>query len=376
MSKFNIAVIGGGIAGLSVAFRLTKLGHNVTIYDPATATGASYAAAGMLAPASEVNFSEIPLLRLMQKSGEMWKSFASEIESISGLDIGYRTEGTLLVGFDQNDASEFKRICEFQREFGIEVTQLSRSQIRELEPNLNPSISFASLIKGDHQVDNRELLKALITSLDKFGVEIVNSLVVGIHMNTNNRYSFSLQNGKQLESDILILSPGAMIHTISGLPREISTSIRPVKGQIIRVISKDRNFLRHVLRAKVANQSVYLVPRNTGEIVIGATQEEVGFDDTAKVRPIAELLTNACRIVPAIGESHFEEQVVRYRPGSIDNAPIIGRYDNSNLYLSLGHFRHGILLSAALSHYLAQAIDSGKEPLEIMEFGPMRLSKQ
>lgn len=374
MSKLNIAVIGGGIAGLSVSFRLAKMGHKVSIYDPAAAKGASYAAAGMLAPASEVNFSEIPLLRLMQRSGEMWKSFASEIELIAGMNIGYRTEGTLLIGFDQNDASELKRICEFQREFGIEVTQLSRSLVKELEPNLNASVSFVSLIRSDHQVDNRQLLKALITSLQKFGVDIVNSLVTAIHRNSNNRYSFSLQNGEKHEPDVLILAPGAMTDTIGGLPDEISAAIRPVKGQIIRVISKEKNLLSHVLRAEVANQSVYLVPRCTGEIVIGATQEEVGFDDTAKIRPIAELLANACRVLPAIGEAHFAEQLVRYRPGSVDNAPIIGQYYETNLYLSLGYFRHGILLSAALSEYLAQAIETGKSPPEILEFGPMRLT--
>lgn len=375
MSKLNIAIIGGGIAGLSVAFRLSQLGHKISICDPAVAMGASFAAAGMLAPASEINFSEIPLLKLMQRSGEMWPTFAAEIENASGQTIGYRTEGTLLVGFDQNDASELKRICEFQRDFGIEVNQLNRSQIKALEPNLSASVSFVAHIQNDHQVNNRQLTRALVTALERYGVEFICRSAVEINHDTRNKYSVTLDNGDRLKPDIVLLAPGAMLNTIQGLPQVISSSIRPVKGQILRVFSPDKNLLAHVIRAQVASQHVYLVPRADGEIVIGATQEEVGFDHTAKVRPIAEMLTNACKVVPAIGETHFEEQVIRYRPGSNDNAPIVGQYNHSNLYLSLGHFRHGILLSAAISKHLAHAIDQGEMSEEMSEFGPTRLGE-
>lgn len=373
MTNYTVGVIGGGIAGLSVAFRLVEHGHKVTVYDPHPSSGATYAAGGMLAPASEVNFSELPLLNFMQQSSNMWPEFAQRIEKASGFQIGFRTEGTIVIGYDRGDASELIRMAEFQRKFGIDVKQLNSSQLKGLEPELSGRISFAAHIASDHQVDNRLLSSALETALE---ANISRKAVASVVEKHPGRFELVLEDGTSIDPDVVVLSPGAQLGDIKGLPEDLYKLIRPVKGQIIRVMAPRKGTLNHTLRAFVNGKHVYLVPRANGEIVIGATQEEVGFDDTAKVRAIADLLTSAVTILPAIGDADFSEHTVRFRPGSIDNSPIVGKYQKSNLYLSLGHFRHGILLSAAVSHHLAEEITTGTSTKEFLSFNLARLSSK
>ena len=368
----DIGIIGGGIAGQSAAFRLATTDHNVTIYDPSPATGASLAAAGMLAPASEVNFSEVPLLRLMQHSNDLWPDFVQQIESVSGVSIGLRMDGTLILGYEPNDARDLERLADFQRELGIEVTRLTHRQVKELEPELGGPFPFAAMIRTDNQLDNRQLMHSLQVALDQLGVKTVRKSVSSLALTAEN-YEIVLDDHSTPDHDIVLLAAGSQVGSIAGLPKAISGAIRPVKGQIIRVQAQSNTLLNRVVRSKTYGKTLYMVPRTSGEIVIGATQEEVGFDTTAKVRPIAEMLTHATLLLPGLGEADFKEQLVRFRPGSIDNAPIVGQYRNSNLFLCLGHFRHGILLSAALSKYVADSIQSGKQPSEIEGFGAARL---
>lgn len=364
----KIGIIGGGIAGLSLAFRLAKGRHEISVFDPAPAMGSSLAAAGMLAPASEVNFGELPLLGLMRLSNEMWGDFAAELESLCPLSLGLRNEGTLVIGKDGNDSSELERLEGFQKELQIAVTRLTRSQLKELEPELALPVAYAALIESDRQVDNRALLEALQLALQTMGVEIVRQKVVALQQIGDAEYSFRLADSTESRPEVLVIAAGSGTAGIEGLPDEIRNLVRPVKGQIMRVRTTGP-ILRHVIRAKMYGKGVYMVPRVDGQIVIGATQEEVGFDETAKVRPIAELLTNAVALLPSIGEADFSEHMVRFRPGSTDNAPVLGRYRESNIFLSLGHFRHGILLSAAVSYFLARQIDSGKDQSQIAAFG-------
>ncbi len=373
MTKLQIGVVGGGVAGLSAAFRLAKHGHEVTVFDPEPAMGASYAAAGMLAPASEASFSEIPLLRLMQHSNELWPEFAAELEEISRVPVGLRMEGTLVIGYEPNDARDLERLAEFQNELGIEVTRLTRHQLRELEPELGGPFPFAAMIDSDNQLDNRALMKSLLKAVELLGVRLVRNAVKSVHSLGPNIYEFYLDDDTAVRPEIILLAAGSHLGDIGGLPALISGSIRPVKGQILRVQAPSPTLLRHVVRSKTYGKTLYMVPRVSGEIVIGATQEEVGFNTTAKVRPIAEMLTNATLLLPGLGEADFTEQMVRFRPGSFDNAPILGRYEDSNLFLCLGHFRHGILLSAAISKYVAASIETGRQPPEIEQFSASRL---
>lgn len=376
MTKYSVGIVGGGIAGLSTAFRLIQMGHSITIYDPAPSTGASHAAAGMLAPASEVNFNEMPLLNLMQRSNEFWDDFADQIEMASGESIGFRSEGTLVVGYDQNDARELMRLSQFQVQLGIEVIQLTRTQTKELEPALSSSMAYSALIKSDRQLNNRQLMEALTKALLSLGAHFVPKRVDGLKRNSDGNFTIDLIDSTQASPDIILLAPGAYLNSIKGLPNSIANSIRPVKGLILRVSSRGITPMVHVIRARVQGKVVYLVPRSDGEIVIGATQEEVGFDDTTKIRSLAEMIVSATLLVPEIGEANLNEHTVRFRPGSIDNAPIVGQYQNTNLYLSLGHFRHGILLSAAISHALAESINSGGKQSELETFGPDRLEEK
>ncbi len=250
----------------------------------------------------------------MKHSNDLWPDLVRQIESVSGVSIGLRVDGTLILGYEPNDARDLERLAEFQRELGTEVTRLTHRQVKELEPELGGPFPFAAMIRTDNQLDNRQLMHSLQVALDQLRVKTVHKSVLSLAQ-TGAIYEIILDDYSTLRTDIVLLAAGSQVGTINGLPKSISGAIRPVKGQIVMVQAQSNTLLNRVVRSKTYGKTLYMVPRTNGEIVIGATQEEVGFDSTAKVRPIAEMLTNATLLLPGLGEADFKEQMVRFRPG-------------------------------------------------------------
>ncbi|GAA4042106.1 glycine oxidase ThiO [Nonomuraea soli] len=330
-------IVGGGVAGLSVAWRLARSGRPVTVVDPAPASGASHAAAGMLAPASETDYTEESLLRLGVESLRLWPSFAAELAADAApagdwaAMLDYRTEGTLDVGFDADDLAALDELASFMDKLGLPVERLTGRQCRRLEPMLAPSVRGGIHAPQDAWVDPRKVTAALLRALGRRGGRLVRARAEQVRPG-----AVLTEGGEVVEAERVVLAAGAWSGGLADVP------VRPVKGQILRLRSP-RPLLSRCVRGLVHGRPVYLVPRGDGELVVGATQEELGFDTTVTAGGVYELLRDARELVPGVTELELAESVAGLRPGTPDNLPLIGPH--RGLTLATGHHRGGVLLA-------------------------------
>jgi glycine oxidase len=347
----SVDVVGAGVIGLAVAWRLARDGVPVTVHDDAPGSGPSRVAAGMLAPVTEASFGEGTLAELMLAARARWPEFAASLRTDTGLELGYRDEGTLLVGADAGDLAEIERIGRFYAASGLAATPLTARECREREPLLAPRIRGGLFVPGDHQVDPRRLHAALLAAVTARGVVIQPRRVPAL---------------RDLDGDTVVLAAGCGSAALAGLP------VRPVRGQVLRLRepSGATPGFHHVVRAMVTGRSVYLVPRRDGEVVVGATS-----DERAEPRPTAgdawTLLDNAVRLVPELAEYVVAEHTVGHRPGTPDNAPLLGRLDD-RLIVATGHYRHGILLAPITADVVSALVTGAAPPVPLHHFDPGR----
>lgn len=349
-------IVGGGIVGLTIAWRLSRQGKPVTVVDPAPASGASHAAAGMLAPVSEVTYTEEPLLRLGMASLRRWRDFAAELAEETGADLDYRAEGTLDVAFGSDDLAALDELAAFMDKLGLPVERLTGRECRRLEPMLAPSVRGGLLAPGDAWVDPRRVTGALLAALERRQVPLIRARATGLLRDAGTVHGVRLapagpepREPYELAAEHVVLAAGAWSGELYDLP------VRPVKGQIMRLRSREP-LLGRTVRGSVHGSPVYLVPRGDGELVVGATQEELGFDRRVTAGGLYELLRDARELVPGITELELGEVVAGLRPGTPDNLPIIGPSGLGGLELATGHHRGGVLLAP-----LTAAILQGEE---------------
>jgi glycine oxidase len=374
---FDVVVIGGGVIGLAVAWKIAVRGMAVVVVDPEPGRGASWAAAGMLAPVSEVQRGEEPLLALNLASARRWPAFAADLAEAVGRPIGYRPSGTLAVAADDGDRAWTEELYQFQHELGLGVEWLTGRRARELEPSIAPGVRAAIWAPGDHQVDNRLLVGALLDAARGAGVALRRQRAVTLECSAGAVSGVRLAGGTSLRAATVVLAAGSWSGQVDGVPAG-AVPVRPVKGQILRLLPSERApALTRTVRGIVQGSSVYVVPREDGTVVVGATVEERGFDTAATAGAVYELLRDAHRVIPAITEMVLGEVSTGLRPGSPDNAPIVGPASAcgvDGLVVATGHYRQGILL-APLTAAAVTAIVAGDEPPhEIAPFGPGRFA--
>jgi glycine oxidase len=352
----DVAVIGGGVIGLSAAWMARRRGLSVTVFDRgALGDGASRVAAGMLAPVSEAEAGEPTVLRAGLASAQRWPSFAAELEEASGADAGYRRCGTLVVARDADEAEALERERELRDHLELPVTRLRGSEARRLEPALTPGIRLGLDVPDDHAADPRALVAALAVACERAGVVLRPGEEVAACAN-----GVELFTGERLAADRVVLAAGAW----SGLP------VRPVKGQVLRLRDPEGpGLLDRVIRYEHG----YIVPRGDGRYVIGATMEERGFDTTVTAGGVRDLLQEAQLIVPGIDELVVEEANAGLRPATPDNAPLIGEAGNGAIWAT-GHHRNGILLAPLTADAIAAMLCDEPPPPEIEPFTPERLA--
>ncbi len=364
----DVAIVGGGVIGLSVAWRAASLGLRVTVVDPEPGSGASHYAAGMLAPVTEVHYGEAELLQLNLMSSRRYPSFVAELEAASSTPVGYRETGTLAVAFDADDRGVLDDLHKYQTSLGLTSEPLTSRECRELEPMLAPQVRSGLRIDGDHQVDNRRLVKALVVACERAGVRF--------HRRRAQR--FVVEGGRVVGVDDLragqsVLAAGCWSGRLAGLPPDAVPPVRPVKGQILRLrVDPARPILGRTVRAFVHGRPVYLVPRADGEIVLGATGEELGYDTTVTVGAVSDLLADARQLLPGLSEAELHESSAGLRPGSPDNAPLIGPATLPGLVVATGHYRNGVLLAPATADAVAQLLATGALPAGFAAFDPRR----
>ncbi len=352
-------------------------GCSVLVVDPAPGAAASQAAAGMLAPVTELHYGEEALLRLNVESARRYPAFVAELEDAARASVGYRSEGTLAVAFDADDRAVLADLHAFQAALGLDVETLTGREARRLEPMLDPRVRSALHVRSDHSVDNRRLVRALLFAVQRAGVRLVQQRVDELTI-AHEGVRGVRAAGTVHEAALVVLAAGSWSGSIGGLPDELLPPIRPVKGQILRLRTSPAGqgtLLTRTVRGFVRGSGVYLVPRADGEIVVGATVEERGFDDTVTAGAVYQLLRDAHELVPAVTELILAEAAASHRPGSPDNAPLIGPGRLPGLILATGHYRNGIMLAPVTADLIADLVTTGSLPDEAAPFSPARFDR-
>jgi glycine oxidase len=382
----DVVIAGGGVIGTAIAWRAAAAGLDVVLADPAHGDAASLVAAGMLAPVSEALFGEGALLRVNLLALARFPSFAAELEQVTGHRVGLRREGTLAVAYDAGDYAALTRLTAFRRSAGLEAEELDSRACRKLESFLTPDVHGGVLFPGDWSVDNRRYAAALREAAASAGVRVVRDRVTavlaaggagGADRGGARVRGVALAEGGEIGSGRVVVAAGSWSGGVHGLPAGLRSAVRPVKGQLLRLRHPDGMppVLTHTIRATVRGADVYLVPRADGEVIVGATQEERGPDLTVTAGAVHDLLHDAMSVLPVTSELILAETCAGLRPGTPDNGPIVGEAGPGapgGLLLATGHYRNGILMSAATAD-AAVACLTGRAPApEWKPFGPGR----
>jgi glycine oxidase len=380
----DVLVIGAGVIGLGIAWRAAQLGLSVLVADGDPGRGASHAAAGMLTPVSEAAYAEKELFRLGSQSLDSYPDFAAELTELTGQPTGFRQSGTLQVGYDAGDMAVLDELRGLQETFGRPSTRLTARECRTAEPMLDPSVRGGLLTEGDGSVDPRLLAGALLAAARSAGAVLVRQHATGLTVTSTGGSRVAgaeLADGSTVTAGQVVLAAGWRSGQLGGLPADAVPPVRPVKGQILRLrTGQDAasgmppGLLARTVRGVVRGSTVYLVPRLDGELVIGATQEELGPDTRVTAGGVWELLRDARMLVPGITELELAETAAGLRPGTPDNAPLIGPSSLAGLVLATGHFRSGVLLSPVTARIVADYLVTGQlaaiaQPFSAQRFG-------
>jgi glycine oxidase len=360
----DVVVVGAGLIGLATAWRLAADGIQVTVCDPTPGTQTSAVAAGMLAPVTEVEYGEDDLLALNLASVAAWPSFAAELEAVTGVSAGLHQTGTLSVAYDVDDAAALRRLADYQLRLGLEVEELSGRDARKREPLLAAGVSGGVWVPGDHSVDNRQAVTALLRAIEVSGVTLLRQRVSHVLTAGTTAVGVQLDNGDTVHAGHVIAAAGPWSGQLDGVPNELRPPVRPVKGEVLRLRVPEayRPALTHTVRATARGFSVYLVPRPGGELVVGATSTELGYDTRVLAGGVFSLLRDARTVLPITDELELVEAIAGLRPATPDNAPILGPSGLDGLLWATGHYRNGVLLTPITAQLIADTVRTGVVP--------------
>ncbi|MFF3497598.1 glycine oxidase ThiO [Streptomyces sp. NPDC003247] len=370
----DVLVVGGGIIGLVTAWRAAQRGFATAVVDPEPGGGAAQVAAGMLAAVTELHYGEQTLLGLNLASARRYPDFAAELSDLTGHDLGYRRCGTLAVALDADDRAHLRDLHALQRRTGLESEWLTGRECRRLEPMLAPGVRGGLRVDGDHQIDPRRLAGALVAACERAEVVFHRTWAERLSVVAGRAAGVLTRAGDALGAGQVVLAAGSLSGRLAGVPDEVLPPVRPVKGEVLRltVPRAYAPFLSRTVRAVVRGSQVYLVPRENGELVVGATSEELGWDTTVTAGGVYQLLRDAHELVPGITELPLTETRAGLRPGSPDNAPLLGPTGLDGLLLATGHYRNGVLLTPVTGDVMAHVLATAELPDEARPFTPRR----
>ncbi len=372
----TVLVIGAGICGLATAWRLAEAGLDVQVVDAGAVGGpstraATWAAGGMLAASLEAEPGEEAMVELAHWSQGLWHDWATRLVAATGIDVGYRGEGTLQVATTRDELAALRHRHAYLRRLGLPITWLDAGPLRELEPGLSPDAMAAIASPGDHQVDPRAVVPALVAALAGAGGSVAADRPVVGMAREDQGWSVRFADGGTVRAEHLVLAAGAWSGAVEGLPATARPPVRPAKGQaVILQMDAAAPLVRHV----VWGAGIYLVPRADGRLYIGATVEDRGFDAAPTAGGVMSLLQAAWQVVPGIEELPLVELVTGLRPRSRDDLPIVGPSGIPGLHLATGHHRNGILLAPATAELVAAGILGREPPIAAAAFRPARFA--
>jgi glycine oxidase len=340
----DVVVVGAGVIGLTCAWRLRQRGLSVAVFDSGQAGAkTSRVAAGMLAPITEVEFGEAALTNLNLASADAYPAFVEELQSASGTELHFRQGGSLYVAADRDEAADVDRLHDLQRSSELPVNWLDARACRELEPGLAPTLLGGLLAPSDAQIDPRALTAALLQVVREAGVTVAeHTNIAEITLEGDRCTGVRTDDGILWPADSVVVATGCWTGSADWIPEAVRPPVRPVKGQLLRLKTRSgQQFCEHIIRTP----TVYVVSHADGRVVVGASAEEQGFDRAITAGAMLELLRDGYRVLPDLAELELIEMQAGLRPGTPDNAPILGRSSLSGLTFATGHYRNGILLA-------------------------------
>jgi glycine oxidase len=357
--SFDLVVVGGGVIGLSCAWRAAQRGARVAVVERSRPpAGATRVAAGMLAPVGELAFGEPELLKLTLSAAALYPDFVAELEAASGLSTGFRRDGALHVALDRDEAAELRRVHDLQRSLGLGAEWLPPRRCRELEPGLTPSFNGGVHAPDEGSVDPRALIAALLAAVEAEGVEVLTETGVEAALHEGERIvGVRTERGEELPAGATVLAAGAWSGQAEWLPVAARPPVRPVKGQILELRARVGAV---PCQGIVASERIYLVPRPDGRLLVGATVEEQGFDTAVTAGSVHELLREAYRLLPEVAEMELVEATAGLRPATPDNLPRVGPSGVDGLLWATGHYRNGILLAPLAANAIAEHLDGAR----------------
>ncbi|HEX6924754.1 MAG TPA: glycine oxidase ThiO [Longimicrobiaceae bacterium] len=362
----DVVVIGGGLIGSAVARELALNGLRVLLFERGRPERtASWAAAGMLSPLAESEDAG-GFLDFLRASRKLYPSFTRSIEEATGLPTGYRSEGTFLVALNESDEAALRQRFAWQRAADLPVEWLTGDETRQFEPAISGEARAALRFDEDHQVDNRLLLEALRVAAGHAGVDRRIEEVAGIVRQGERVSGVQLRSGERVEAGWVVVAAGVWCSRLEGLPRPLP--LRPVHGQLL-ALHPGRPLIRHVLDSP----RIYLVPRADGRVIVGATVEEIGFEQRVTAAGIHTLLGAALELIPELEHARFGESWSGLRPGTPDHLPILGADpDLPNLVYATGHYRNGVLLTPITAEVVADLVMDRPSRLPLAAYAPDR----
>jgi glycine oxidase len=374
----DVAVVGAGVIGAAIAWRTAQRGLSVALVDPQPGSGATYAAAGMLAPVAEASYGEEKLLALCLESAARYPAFLAELATASPVPVCHPTTGTFVAALDTDDLRALEVLADYHDELGLPVRRLTGRECRRLEPLLTARLRGGLAVDSDHAVDPRALVLALLAANDREGVQRVRARVSEVLLDAGSVQGLRLDSGATIAASCVVVAAGTWSGAagpLAGLPSHVVPPVRPVKGQVLRLRGAPGSLaLARTVRGWVHSSPVYAVPYGDGRVVVGATSEEKGFDTEVTAGATYALLRDALALVPALAELELVEAVARLRPGTPDNAPLVGPTELPGLVLATGHYRNGVLLTPVTADSVAAYLAGDALPSEVSAFSPRRFS--
>jgi len=369
MKKFDVAIAGAGVIGGAIAFELARSGLRVALFDRQTpGKEASWASAGILSPAPETS-GMIPLVAIGKASMALYPEFVKDIERISGEKTGYRPKGTIQALFSRDARAELSTVIALHHGVGLKAEPLRTEEARKLEPGLSEEMEAAILRPDEASIDNRALTQTLLVAARKSGVETFPASEVKGIWKEGKRCAGLIVEEEKIAADWTVIAAGCFSGSIGGVGKY--APVRPAKGQILALRGEGLK-IEHVLWS----ENIYLVPRNDGRIIAGATVEDVGFDKKLTAGAMAKNLTGAIELVPGLGNAQVEESWAGLRPDTPDHLPILGPTDLDGLLIATGHFRSGIILTPITARLIREWITLQKVSVDWDRFSPLRFSHE
>jgi len=365
MKTFDVAIAGGGLIGGTIAFELARAGLHVALFDrQQPGEGSSWAAAGILSPAPE-NAGMISTVQLGRASLQLYPEFVAAVEEISGQTVGYRARGTLEALFSTDAQEQLSTIIALHHGLGLKAEPVSAEDAREMEPALSPELEVAVFRPDEASVDNRALTKVVLTAAERSGVKTFAASSVQSIVRDGGRCAGLLVDGEKVQSRWAIIAAGCCSAEIEGAAHY--APVRPAKGQMIALRAEGFSIERVLW-----SDHVYLVPRNDGRILAGATVEYVGFEKKVTLGGLQKIVTAALQLAPALADAQVAETWAGLSPDAPDHLPIIGPTDLDGLLIATGHFRSGILLAPITAQLIREWITTQNVSQDWARFSPMR----